>query len=111
MGRGAGNLQTELIANYYNMTLGNKYDTLRIIELISDYIMPIYKTHHWGYSPYFFLTGLYHCHPNYVTYLLQEHDVSVSEFKKYLDSIPKEMYTKCRKPYVLEMYEKFKNEK
>lgn len=108
MGRGAGNLQTELIANYYNMTLGNKYDTLKLIDLISRYIMPIHKEREWGYSPYFFLTGMYHCHPNYASYLLQEHDVTVSEFKRFVEFIPKEMYTKCRKPYVLEMYEKFK---
>lgn len=109
MGRGAGNLQTELIANYYNSKFGNKYDVLKIIDLISEHIMPIYKKTNWGYSPYFFLTGLYHCHPNYVTYLLQEHEVSVSEFREYLDTIPKEMYLKCRKPYVLEMYDKFKS--
>lgn len=108
MGRGAGNLQTELIANYYNMTLMNKYDILKVIDLIGKYIMPIHDKTFWGYSPYFFLTGLYHCHPNYVTYLLQEYNVSVSEFKDYLDTIPREMYTKCRKPYVLEMYIKFK---
>lgn len=107
MGRGAGNLQTELIADYYNRTLGEKYDIMKVMGLISDYIMPIYKEKAWGYSPYFFLTGLYHCHPNYVTYLLQEHDVTVIEFKEYLEMIPKEMYTKCKKPYVLEMYEKY----
>ena len=55
-----------------------------------------------------FITGLYHCHPNYVTYLLQEYEVPVSEFREYIETIPKDMYTKCRKPYVLEMYEKFK---
>ena len=107
MGRGAGNLQSELIANYYNMVLGHKYDTTRIINLISKYIMPIYETKKWGYSPYFFLTGLHHCHPNYVTYLLQEHQISVAEFDAYIKTIPQEMYTKCRKPYVLEMYDKF----
>ncbi len=107
MGRGAGNLQTELIANYYNMIFGQKYDILKILELISEYIMPIYKERKWGYSPYFFLTGLYHCHPNYATYLLQEYNVSVSEFRDYIESIPKDMYTKCKKPYVLEMYRKF----
>lgn len=111
MGRGAGNLQTELIANYYNMTLGQKYNTLQLIELISKYIMPIHEKKSWGYSPYFFLTGLYKCHPNYVSYLLQEHDVSVSEFKEYLDTIPEEMHTKCRKPYVLEMYKKYQEGK
>lgn len=107
MGRGAGNLQTELIANYYNMTLGDKYDMIKIIDLIGKYIMPIQKENSWGYSPYFFLTGLYKCHPNYVTYLLQEYEVGVSEFKEFLDTIPKDMYTTCRKPFVLEKYREF----
>ena len=47
------------------------------------------------------------CHPNYVTYLLQEHNVSVAEFRQYIETIPKDMYTKCKKPYVLEMYDLF----
>ena len=107
MGRGAGNLQTELIANYYNAFLGEKYDLIRIIELISKYIMPIKETNSWGYSPYFYLTGLHHCHPNYATYLLQEYNVSVMDFELFLNTIPKEMYTTCKKPYVLEKYKEF----
>ncbi len=110
IGRGAGNLQTELIAEYYNKTFGEKYDVIKILDLISKYILPISMEKRWGYSPYFFITALYHCHPNYASYLLQEHDVTVSEFIKYIEFVPKEMYTKCRKPYVLEVYEKFKNE-
>jgi len=108
MGRGAGNLQTELIANYYNMMFGVKYDLNIILNLISDYILPIYKKSTWGYSPYYLLTALCHCHPNYAGYLLQEHDVSVSEFQKFLKTIPKDMYTKCKKEYVLNMYKDFK---
>ncbi len=109
MGRGAGNLQTELIADYYNKTLGEKYNVNIVLDLISKYILPISQSKSWGYSPYFFITALYHCHPNYASYLLQEHNVSVSEFRKYIESVPKEMYTKCRKPYVIELYEKFKS--
>lgn len=108
MGRGAGNLQTELIANYYNRTLGHKYDMDTILDLISEYILPISEKSSWGYSPYFLVTALYHCHPNYASYLLQEHEVSVTEFRHFLKTIPQDMYTKCRKPYVLEMYDKFK---
>jgi 4-hydroxy 2-oxovalerate aldolase len=107
MGRGAGNLNTELIANYYNMNLGYKYDIIKIIDLISRYIMPIMKTKKWGYSPYFFLTGMYHCHPNFASYLLDEHDVSVSDFKEFLEIIPSDMLTKCRKQYVEELYQRF----
>lgn len=105
MGRGAGNLQTELIANYYNMIFGNQYDMKKIIYLISKYIMPIYKENTWGYSPYFLLTGIYKCHPNYVSYLLQQYDVTVEEFEKFVQVIPQEMKTNCKKPYVLKLYE------
>ncbi len=110
MGRGAGNLQTELIANYYNMIFGEKYDLNIIIDLISDYILPISEKNTWGYSPYTLLTALCHCHPNYAGYLLQEYDVSVSEFQNFLKTIPKDMYTKCKKDYVLKMYKDFKEQ-
>jgi 4-hydroxy 2-oxovalerate aldolase len=104
MGRGAGNLNTELIAHYYNMIFGEKYDIQKIMHLISTYIMPIAKEKQWGYSPYLFLTGLYHCHPNYACYLLEEHQVTVEEFEKFLLDIPTNMKIKCRKPKVLEMW-------
>ena len=100
MGRGAGNLQTELILNYYNNIFGEKYKLNIILDLISDYIMPVAREKKWGYSPYFYLTALYHCHPNYASYLLENHDVSVAEFKKFIASIPEDMKTKCKKPYV-----------
>jgi 4-hydroxy 2-oxovalerate aldolase len=107
MGRGAGNLNLELIANYYNMVQGKKYDIDILMELISDYIMPIAQHKKWGYSPHFYLTGLHHCHPNFASYLLENHDLSVSEFSEYIKLIPAEMRTKCRRPFVEELYQKY----
>lgn len=107
MGRGAGNLNTELFANYFNMVSHYKYNIEIIMDAISEFIMPIAKTHVWGYSPYLYLTALYHCHPNFACYLLEKHDVTVSQFRDYIQLIPTEMKTKCRKPYVEELYEKF----
>lgn len=110
MGRGAGNLNTELIVNYYNTLLGNKYDCEKILSLISDYIMPIANEKKWGYSPYLFITGLKHYHPNFACYLLETHpDVTVTQFEKFLETIPSEMKTKCRREYVEEMWNKFVN--
>jgi len=111
IGRGAGNLNTELIANYYNMVLGKKYDMKKILYLIDKYILPIDEKRPWGYSPYLFLTGLNKIHPNYACYLLEEHKVSVQDFEKFINMIPEEMKTKCRKPYVLELWEKLNHEK
>lgn len=105
MGRGAGNLQTELIANYYNTFLSEKYNLSRILELIGKFILPIQKEKRWGYSPYMLITGLYHCHPNFACYLLDEYpDVDMEEFEDYIKAIPVEMRTKCKKPYVLEFW-------
>lgn len=109
MGRGAGNLNTELITNYYNIKFGNKYDVDIVLDLISDHIMPIRKQREWGYSPYMLLTGINQCHPNFAAYLLENHDVSVSEFRCFVKTIPEDMKTKCRKPYVEELFKRFKN--
>ena len=43
MGRGAGNLNTELITHYINSNIENRYDLVAILELIDDVILPIYK--------------------------------------------------------------------
>lgn len=108
MGRGAGNLNTELIANYYNMLFGQKYDLHICLELISQFIMPIYKKKQWGYTPYLFLTGLHHYHPNFACYLLEEYpEVTVAEFEQFLITIPAEYKTKCKKIYVLDKWEEF----
>ncbi len=111
MGRGAGNLHTELIANYYNMVFGEKYDIQRLMRLIGDDVLPVYRKRPWGYSPYLFLTGLYHYHPNFACYLLDEFDVSVSEFDAFLHTVPDEMRTRCRKDEVIKMWKEFKGMK
>lgn len=108
IGRGAGNLNTELIANYYNMTLGSKYDIKLILDLIGRQIMPIYSRKTWGYSPYLFITGLYHYHPNYACYLLEEHpEITVAQFAEFMETVPEEMKTRCKKQYVLQEWDRF----
>ncbi len=105
MGRGAGNLQTELITNYYNTFLRQKYDLSCILSLIGKYILPIQKEKMWGYSPYMLITGMYHCHPNFACYLLEEYpEVDMEKFENYIRNIPQDMKTKCKKPYVLELW-------
>ena len=107
IGRGAGNLYTELIANYYNLKNGNKYDLNSILTVASEVTEPISHKYNWGYSPYFFLTAMRRAHPNYATYLLSSHDVSVDEFSDYIRFIPDDMLTKCTRPYVEEVYQQF----
>lgn len=64
MGRGAGNLQTELVLKD-SVSLDNIY---QIMDFIQDYVKPIYKTHQntWGYDLDYFLSGYLKMHPNYI---------------------------------------------
>ena len=107
MGRGAGNLNTELIANMYNQHFGDKYEIEPILAAASDVVAPMSKSYAWGYSPYYFLTAQKKCHQCFAQYLLANHDITISDFSNFLDTIPEDMKTKCTKPYVEQLYHKF----
>jgi 4-hydroxy 2-oxovalerate aldolase len=109
IGRGAGNLPTELIANYYNLEHNGNYDLRAIMQVVNDVAEPISREHKWGYSPYFMLTAMRRAHPNFAAFLLENHFVSVSQFSEYLKIIPDNMLTKCTRPYVEELYARFLN--
>lgn len=107
IGRGAGNLQTELAANYYNNYFVPKYNVPELLRLVNDYIMPIKEQRDWGYSPYYFLTAYNRCHPNYAAFVLDNHQISITDFADYIKTVPPEMKTKCRRPYVEELYHNY----
>jgi 4-hydroxy 2-oxovalerate aldolase len=50
MGRGAGNLCTELLIQYINENIIRKYDLMPVLEIIDKYIQHLYTKHSWGYS-------------------------------------------------------------
>ena len=67
MGRGAGNLQTELVMINQDPHIPlNKL--FELVEFIQDYIKPIYKIseNFWGYDLDYLLSGHFKMHPNYV---------------------------------------------
>ena len=84
MGRGAGNLCTELITQY----LGN-YSITEIMEVSRKYIMPIYETHKWGCSAEAYITAINHCHPNYAKFL-SDKNITIENMVKIFQSIPDE---------------------
>ena len=107
MGRGAGNLSTELIANYTNKVHNKRYELNFIMKIMSEVVEPLSKKEKWGYSSFFFLTAMRQAHPNFASYLLGSHEISVLDFYEYMKLVPDDMLTKCTRPYVEEMYEKF----
>lgn len=87
MGRGAGNLNTELITHYINTNIGPRYDVIPLLEIIDDIIMPIYKDTPWGYSAPYYLAAVRNCHPNYASFLLNKQTLTIPAIGHILDKL------------------------
>ncbi len=90
MGRGAGNLNLELFAEYMNENLGTHYKIEPMLEIMDEYLSDIYKTKFWGYSLPLYLSASTRCHPNYAIYLAEKNSLPVKAFNELLQSIPDE---------------------
>ncbi len=88
MGRGAGNLCTELLIDYVNEHFNGSYNIVPILQIIDKYINPIFFRTPWGYSVSYCLAAKNHCHPNYVKYMLENDINSVETINKFLKLIP-----------------------
>ena len=63
IGRGAGNIQTELLLEYLKKQ-GEEYNTSIIWQGIKTYIESLYKEYNWSYTPQKGYKGINCIHPN-----------------------------------------------
>lgn len=79
IGRGAGNLNIELFANYLNAKHNKKYDIKPMLEIYADYINEIYARYPWGYTIPHFLTAVVDCNPEYAFYYGAENKLPANQ--------------------------------
>jgi len=81
IGRGGGNLATELLMNFLNEKYLNKYKSAQILNIISKNILPDTKP-----SNLHLLSGFFNCHPDYANYLaknnMRDNAFAIEFFKK-----------------------------
>lgn len=87
MGRGAGNLCTEIFADYLNKDHQGNYQILPLMEVIDNHLEAIYKSTPWGYSSNYFLSGAADCHPNYATHFSSKRTLTVGAIFKILEQM------------------------
>lgn len=90
MGRGAGNLNLELFAEFMNESYNTNYQISPMLEIMDEYLNDIYNKMPWGYSLPLYLSASLGCHPNYSIYLAEKNSLTVKAFSELLDGIPKE---------------------
>lgn len=96
MGRGIGNLPTEIIMDTLNERLGKNYDTLKAVELFLKYLKPFSESSPWEYSMYHFLSALHSCPQDFATYFKQNR-IDESLFLEFLKGLePHEKTVFCK---------------
>jgi len=109
MGRGAGNLHTELVTQYINSNLGLRYDNTEILSIIDEYIKPLSIQYEWGYDAAYYIASVVGCHPNYASYLLNRQTLHVQDIYAILKSLDSEQKALFDKKYIEEIYSEFMN--
>jgi 3-deoxy-D-manno-octulosonate cytidylyltransferase len=104
IGRGAGNLNTELIFDYMNKTFNTNYQTMPLLEVIDDLLNSLMRENPWGFSPAQFLSAAFNCHPNYATYLINKNTKHITEINQMLSLIPDEKKSNFDKKFIKKIY-------
>lgn len=107
MGRGAGNLNLELFAEYMNENYDTNYKIEPMLEIMDEYLNNIYKTKFWGYSLPLYLSASTGCHPNYAIYLAEKDTLTVKSFNELLKGIPQEEKAKFSKERAEKFYRQY----
>ncbi len=67
MGRGAGNLNTELFVEYLNENAGKNYQLKSLLALIDEILNDFHQQNYWGYSLPNYISAAHNAHPSILT--------------------------------------------
>ncbi len=104
MGRGSGNLCTELLAQYINVSLVERYNIEYLLEIIDEHLNNIYAKYSWGYSAPYCLAAINNCHPNYATYLMDKQTITIKSISTILKNMHAEKRVVYDKGYIEQVY-------
>lgn len=110
MGRGAGNLNTELITQYLNDAKDSQYGIVSVLEIIDDTISKIAEQHSWGYAVPYYLAAINNCHPNYASYLMERNTLTVKSIGEILERIVPAQRELYNKEYIQEQYTQYQKQ-
>ena len=90
MGRGAGNLNTELFIENLNEKYNKKYKLEEILLIIDEVLNDFYEKKPWGYSLPNYISAFNNVHPNYTNFLDEKKTLTIKEMNDIIKMIPEE---------------------
>ncbi|MFI3163957.1 MAG: 3-hydroxy-3-methylglutaryl-CoA lyase [Bacillota bacterium] len=109
MGRGAGNLNTELFVEYLNDNLGGKYDLNPLVVIIDEVLNYFYQKEPWGYSMPNYLSAINNAHPNYAGYFSAKNTLTLEAMSDIFKSMEGDNKFEFDKKYAEEVYLAYMN--
>ena len=111
MGKGAGNLNTELLLEHLNLFYGKSYKVAPLLEVIDKVINQLHDEFYWGYAPEYYLSSVNHCTPSYASHFYNKHMLPIDQVGELLGLIAEEKKISFDKNYAEELYRQYNESK
>ena len=104
MGRGAGNLNTELFVEYLNENAGKQYQLKPLLALIDEILDVFHQQNYWGYSLPNYISAAHNAHPNYAGYLDDKKTLTYEDMNSIFEMMSDEKKVSFDKEYIESLY-------
>ena len=111
MGKGAGNLNTELLLEHLNLFYGKKYNIAPLLEVIDKVINQLHSEFYWGYAPEYYLSAANQCSPSYASHFYNKHMLPIDQVAELLAMIQEDKKISFDKAYAEEIYRQYNENK
>lgn len=111
MGKGAGNLNTELLLEHLNLFYGKEYKISPLLEVIDKVINQLHDEFYWGYAPEYYLSSANHCTPSYASHFYNKHMLPIDQVGELLGLIAEDKKISFDKEYAEEVYRQYNESK
>ena len=111
MGKGAGNLNTELLLEHLNLYYGKKYQIAPLLEVIDKVLNQLHSEFYWGYAPEYYLSAANQCTPSYASHFYNKHMLPIDQVGELLGMIAPEKKVSFDKNYAEEIYRQYNESK
>lgn len=111
MGKGAGNLNTELLLEHLNIFYGKNYNISPLLEVIDTVINQIHAEFYWGYAPEYYLSAVNHCTPSYASYFYSKHMLPIEQISDLLRLIDDNKKLSFDSAYAEDLYRLYNENK